>query len=75
MDAHVCMICNDTGHPSRKCPELYGPLYGKLGEGAQKGQHGEEDAAHIEFSRSKKNNWNNRPFSFVFPKYSVAACM
>ena len=75
MDPHVCTICNDTGHPARKCPELAGPLYGKLGEGAQKGQHGEEDAVQLESSRSKKNNWNNRPFSFVFPKYSVAACI
>lgn len=43
MDSHVCMICKDVGHQVYKCPELSAPLYGKLGEGAQKNNHGEEE--------------------------------
>lgn len=44
MEIITCKICSESGHPSMKCPELKSSLYGKFGEGAQKGSHSEEDA-------------------------------
>lgn len=46
METQNCRFCNTSGHLVRSCPELYAPLYGKLGEGAQKGgghSHDEEE--------------------------------
>jgi hypothetical protein len=39
----VCKVCATEGHLSANCPELYAPLYGKLGEGATKGSHGHDE--------------------------------
>ena len=44
MEIVTCKICNESGHSSAKCDELYSSLYGKFGEGAQQGQgHSHED--------------------------------
>ena len=45
MEIITCKICSESGHPSTKCPELNTSLYGKFGEGAQKGSHSHEDDA------------------------------
>ena len=48
MEFSPCKICNETGHQVSKCPELCASLYGKLGEGGQRGHsHEEEEEAKV----------------------------
>jgi len=43
MEIATCKLCGEPSHHSNNCPELHGSLYGKFGEGAQKGHSHEED--------------------------------
>lgn len=53
-----CTICKELDHVARKCPQLYTPLYGKLGEGAQKGQHAEEEDTHASNTQPEEEPGN-----------------
>ena len=60
------MICSENDHQSRKCPELSASLYGKMGEGGQKGHSHEEDSvARVSTNPTELEIRNTMAFAYM----------